>query len=663
MIGEMKSFLQSSLTFFGKGAKREDFSELTEEQLKKENERRREKLVKDFRIFKVGKSLKELKGLNGLENLGNTCYMNAALQCLSQLPELSNYLLNKNWTSDLNTVNVIGSRGMIICQYVKLLEELWDGSVGKFAEPRDFRKLIEKENSMFEGFEQHDSSEFLSYLMDTMHEDLNRILKKPYIEQRDYKIGENLENFYKETISGFNRRNDSIFTDLFYGFFKSEIECPGDDCGHRSITFDPFNMVSLPLAAQPFSIYVMDKFGFFYLRKFQIRTAPETTIKSLKESIEKEIDIKAENSNFYFLGPDPKEIARRKKKGNYEFGEHQNIKNVMMPLDGKIDQTCSCLTSHGMDDIIFLVEDLAFPQLRESSEQVRVFFRHPFSQENSNLMKPLIVDSSICTIKLYQFALDMYNHSFEQMKLQEFTYSFEEAFGTAEEPLDYEDWPFYLKIDRKLVGINFKTNLEVDLADEQEILIQFEKRVLKTQNLGRNIRCSSTIELNTLEKNLDLYYCIRRFTHQETLDQENTWYCKKCKEHQKAKKDIHIHKLPRILILHLKRFSKYAISSYGKDTSFIKFPLTGLDLGEFTSTPSKSGQVYDLRGVIHHIGGLSSGHYYATCYNPYKNGAWVLYDDEDVKLSKSEEIISKTAYVLFYELREEGEQGPDTDME
>ena len=56
----------------------------------------------------------------------------------------------------------------------------------------------------------------LSFLLETMHEDLNEITKKPYIEYKD--TGNRCdEEISKEYWDGFNQRERSIFIDLFYG--------------------------------------------------------------------------------------------------------------------------------------------------------------------------------------------------------------------------------------------------------------------------------------------------------------------------------------------------------------------------------------------------------------------------------------------------------------
>jgi ubiquitin carboxyl-terminal hydrolase 6/32 len=84
----------------------------------------------------------------------------------------------------------------------------------------------------------------LSFLLETLHEDLNSVTKKPYIE---YKNSENRpdEEVSREFWDGFKKREKSIFVDLFYGQLKSKVQCT--KCNYISISFDPFNIISLPI--------------------------------------------------------------------------------------------------------------------------------------------------------------------------------------------------------------------------------------------------------------------------------------------------------------------------------------------------------------------------------------------------------------------------------
>lgn len=78
-----------------------------------------------------------------------------------------------------------------------------------------------------------------------MHEDLNRVKKKPYIEMQDSDDRPD-EVVSQEHWDAFIARNKSIIVDLMYGQLKSTVQCL--DCNKISITFDPFLTLSLPIA-------------------------------------------------------------------------------------------------------------------------------------------------------------------------------------------------------------------------------------------------------------------------------------------------------------------------------------------------------------------------------------------------------------------------------
>lgn len=124
------------------------------------------------------------RGQAGLINLGNTCYMNSALQCLSHTYPVTMHLLTNRYKEDLNRTSALGTGGRLAGDYDALIKDLWFGSNGA-VNPLTFKKSIVKFAPQFAGNAQHDSHELLVYLLDALHEDLNRVKQKPYIETPD----------------------------------------------------------------------------------------------------------------------------------------------------------------------------------------------------------------------------------------------------------------------------------------------------------------------------------------------------------------------------------------------------------------------------------------------------------------------------------------------
>lgn len=189
------------------------------------------------------KSLK-LKAI-GLQNLGNSCYMNAALQCLIHTSELTTYFFSGIYRCEINATNPLGTGGQIASSYATLLNNLAHATTS--FSPKAFKNCIGRFNPSFAGYAQQDCQELLAFLLDGMHEDLNRIQKKPYFEKPT--LGNTNNALIAETANAcwklHRKRNDSVIVDLFHGLYKSVLVCPV--CDQVSITFDPFMDLTLPL--------------------------------------------------------------------------------------------------------------------------------------------------------------------------------------------------------------------------------------------------------------------------------------------------------------------------------------------------------------------------------------------------------------------------------
>uniref|UniRef100_A0A8C2WYA7 Ubiquitin carboxyl-terminal hydrolase n=1 Tax=Cyclopterus lumpus TaxID=8103 RepID=A0A8C2WYA7_CYCLU len=182
-------------------------------------------------------------GVCGLTNLGNTCFMNSALQCLSNTPPLTEYFLQSSYLEELNFNNPLGMKGEIAEAYADVTKQMWSGRHYSVV-PRVFKTKVGHFASQFLGYQQHDSQELLSFLLDGLHEDLNRVKNKEYIELRDAE-GRPDQEVAEEAWRNHRRRNDSAIVDTFHGLFKSTLVCP--ECHKVSVTFDPFCYLSVPL--------------------------------------------------------------------------------------------------------------------------------------------------------------------------------------------------------------------------------------------------------------------------------------------------------------------------------------------------------------------------------------------------------------------------------
>ncbi|XP_023058519.1 ubiquitin carboxyl-terminal hydrolase 11 isoform X2 [Piliocolobus tephrosceles] len=621
-------------------------------------------------------------GVCGLTNLGNTCFMNSALQCLSNVPQLTEYFLNNCYLEELNFRNPLGMKGEIAEAYADLVKQAWSGHHRSIV-PHVFKK-VGHFASQFLGYQQHDSQELLSFLLDGLHEDLNRVKKKEYVELCDA-AGRPDQEVAQEAWQNHKRRNDSVIVDTFHGLFKSTLVCP--DCGNVSVTFDPFCYLSVPLPVSHKRVLEV-----FFIPMDPRRKPEQHRLVVPKKG--KISDLCVALSKHTGISPERMMVA--------DVFSHRFYKLYQLeePLSSILDR-----------DDIFVYEVSGRIEAIEGSREdivVPVYLRErtPARDYNNSyygLMlfgHPLLVSvprdrftwEGLYNVLMYRLSRYVTKPNSDDEDDGDEKEDDEEdkddvpgpsTGGSLRDPepeqagpssgvtnrcpflldncLGTSQWPprrrrkqlFTLQTVNSN-GTSDRTTSPEEVHAQPYIAIDWEPEMKK--------RYYDEVEAEGYVKHdcvgyvmkkapVRLQECIELFTTVETLEKENPWYCPSCKQHQLATKKLDLWMLPEILIIHLKRFSYTKFSREKLDT-LVEFPIRDLDFSEFVIQPQNESNPelykYDLIAVSNHYGGMRDGHYTTFACNK-DSGQWHYFDDNSVSPVNENQIESKAAYVLFYQ--------------
>ncbi|CAH8481582.1 unnamed protein product [Schistosoma guineensis] len=186
---------------------------------------------------------------NGLRNLGNTCYINSVVQSLSHTRALVHYFLDGFHERQAVVSNRLGYGGEIVKHFEMLLSALYN-QPNQDAELYKFRSAVAKHQSKFSSNDQQDSLEFLLFLLDGLHEDLNeaRSEKNNATKLKHNESMIEYSSSHEQAEAAWIQHkdlNNSIIVSSFQGLLRSTVKC--NSCSVTSTTFDVFMVLSLPI--------------------------------------------------------------------------------------------------------------------------------------------------------------------------------------------------------------------------------------------------------------------------------------------------------------------------------------------------------------------------------------------------------------------------------
>ncbi|XP_048120493.1 LOW QUALITY PROTEIN: ubiquitin carboxyl-terminal hydrolase 32 [Alosa alosa] len=576
------------------------------------------------------------KGATGLSNLGNTCFMNSSIQCVSNTKPLTDYFISGRHLYELNRTNPIGMRGHMAKCYGDLVQELWSGTQKNVA-PLKLRWTIAKYAPRFNGFQQQDSQELLAFLLDGLHEDLNRVHEKPYVELKDSDMRPDCE-VATEAWDNHLRRNRSIVVDLFHGQLKSQVKCK--TCGHISARFDPFNFLSLPLpmdSSMHLEITAIKLDGSTPVR-YGLRLNMDEKYTGLKKQLSELCGLKPEqillaevhNSNIRNFPQDNQKV-RLSVNGflcAFEIPVPGSPTSVTSPTQSESTPTANGTAANGhigkpslipngipstvvpcspekplangipnghavpVQDSPFIGYIIA---MHRKMMRTELYFLSSQKNRPSLFGMPLIVPCTVHTSKK-----DLYDAVWIQVSRLASPLPPQEASNHAQDcddSMGYQ-YPFTLRVVQKdgnscawCPWYRFCRGCMVDCCEDRAslgnayIAVDWDPTALHLRyqtSQERIVEEHSSVEQSrrAQAEPISLDSCLRAFTSEEELGEDELYYCSKCKTHRLATKKLDLWRLPPVLIVHLKRF-QFVNARWIKSQKIVKFPREGFDPSAF----------------------------------------------------------------------------------
>ena len=634
-------------------------------------------------------------GVCGSVNLGNTCYMNSSIACISNCTELTTFFLTKEYKKYKNTSNKNGLNGKLADGWYLLLKDYWKGDK-TYGNPKVIKKLIAKKDKKFEDDEQQDANEFIVIFLEILGEDLNTVKQKTYYEMEEQRKDESDIQCAKRFWEFHYSRNNSIIMDLFCGLNKSTIICPV--CKFKSVTFIPFSSLSLLIPNEKkiqkirYENYPLVDISIWYIPLYSLAMTYRLNIRINKKSSFKDIltQIKEKIKDFPFKITDNVDIISVKNKmideildiniqyDNRTYNDSvkfiiekeiiKDKKSIFIPVYLKLGEHISTYPRG-----IYIYEGMSYGEFK--SKVFILIRKYFYSFKKTPETKELNISQKLKTINSqydYMILSDLPNLLKKEYKILnaleldiklKYPYNIyiQKSITTVEPTLIFDGEndhfenlsPYEISSNESQIDIlaTYLQNMDFILVIKMD-----DKNPKYRESIGNNLDKCIVLKSEDYCKNDYLYTdenngqitlddCLYLFNMEEKLEAGNEWFCKRCKNHVKAQKKLQFFYLPKILCLCLSRFEKIR-NDYHKNEKLVEFPINNLNMNKYMIKGTNMDYIYDIFAVCEHFGNRDGGHYTAICKN--YDGYWYSYDDSECARASEKEVCSKNAYVLFY---------------
>ncbi|XP_025018599.1 ubiquitin carboxyl-terminal hydrolase 31 isoform X2 [Tetranychus urticae] len=644
----------------------------------------------------------------GIKNHGNTCFMNAILQCLSNTDLLAEYFVMSHYKIDLvkhNQLNLCkyGSHGEVTSQCALVFKSLWTNSYSPDISNK-FKHLVSKHCKQYEGSDQHDAQEFLFFLLDIFHEDLNIATKKKSKKLKQIQKSWNKpdELVAAETLAYHMRCDSSFIHDLFQAQLCSSLVCRS--CNNYSNTFDPYMCLSLPVPIKRTHTVIINVSYLDDVTKIVrmvVAIEAQATLRELRDKISRLVKIPERQLVLLIKEHEVglKELIKDKLTMHEILEDVNEVEVEAIETPAIPDWTSGVYSSNGIPTLTPSSSPINFASsqpltllwvnrvgIGSESKVFGPFFSCTLPRESSfkEIQHWLMKSMSPILRKTCDLAIIKDSTLFRLKVVDGLP-------GKCYLPEDV-DHPLYMPtVDKALSHceesdyrgpIHLKLIIEWDLDLRQTLLVDDDDII--------TIIDDPNIEFvkarNEMANTASLKDCFEMYFREERLGADNAWMCPACKRRQQCIKKLSLWSTPDIFIIHLKRFRQASNSSRTKLTTLVSFPLSGLDMNPYLSNrnnnygdtvdfvnnnnlrnsssylpspwrrPSHSkscssrseDNVYHLYAVCNHHGNMQAGHYTAYCRN-IVDGKWYSFDDQNVSPISEKSVVTSDAYILFYQ--------------